>query len=47
MLRIPADSPAQNRPITVRTMPDGSLMVGFESNDPGTYCYFATVGEQG
>ena len=47
VLRIPADSPAQDRPIVISTAADGGLMVAFEANDPGAYCAFMSVGENG
>ncbi len=47
VLRIPADSPAQDRPIVISTASDGGLMVAFEANDPGAYCAFMSVGENG
>lgn len=47
VLRIPADSPAQDRPIVISTAADGGLMVAFEGNEPNSYCAFMSVGENG
>ncbi len=44
VLRIPADSPAQDRPIMISTASDGALMVAFEADTPGAYCAFMSVG---
>jgi hypothetical protein len=44
VLRIPADSPAQDRHIVIGTASDGTLMVAFAGDDPGSYCAFLSTG---
>jgi len=44
VLRIPADSPLQDRAVQITTGEGGDLMVSYPGNTPGSYCGVATVG---
>ncbi len=46
VLRIPAGSPAQDRPVQIGTMPNGALSVTFAGDTPNSQCGFMSVGEQ-
>ncbi len=42
VLRIPADSPLQDRPVQITTSVDIDLMVGYAGDAPDSYCYVAS-----
>jgi len=44
VLRIPAESPLQNRPVAITTGADGALGVFYAGNEPGSYCGVMSVG---
>jgi hypothetical protein len=44
VLRIPAKSPLQDRPVSITTGSQGELGVAYEGNDPGSYCAVLSSG---
>lgn len=38
VLRIPADSPLQDRPVEITTSPDGGLSAAYAGDEPGSQC---------
>jgi hypothetical protein len=43
VLRIPADSPLQDRPVEITTSPDGGLSAAYAGDEPGSYCAVMSV----
>ena len=44
VLRIPADSPLQDRPVQITTGADGQLGAFYAGSEPGSYCGVVSVG---
>ena len=45
VLRIPAESPLQDRPVQISTGPDGELGVAYAGNDPGSQCAVMSISD--
>lgn len=43
VLRIPAESPLQDRPVQLSTATDGGLFVAYAGDEPGSYCGVASL----